>query len=81
MRVNVLNELKEKAAGLTPEENLELIAHLVRNVRITPEVIIKRRRWREIYGKARYPLTGEDAQTWVTRTRKESDEGRETHRK
>jgi len=79
MRVNVLNELKEKAAGLTPEENLELIAHLVRNVRITPEVIIKRRRWREIYGKERYPLTGEDAQTWVTRNKKESDEGRETH--
>lgn len=76
MRVSVLNDLKEKAAGLTPEENLELIAHLLSKVRITPEVLVKRRRWREIYGKAHYPLTGEDAQTWVTRTRKESDERR-----
>jgi hypothetical protein len=79
MPVSILNELKEKAAGLTPEENLELIAHLVKNVKITPEVIIKRRRWREIYGKAPYPLAGEDAQTWVTRTRKEADESRGKH--
>ncbi|HLA29142.1 MAG TPA: hypothetical protein VJZ49_14745 [Syntrophales bacterium] len=77
MGVRVLNDLKEKAAGLTPEENLELIAHLLSNVRITPKVLVKKRRWREIYGKAHYPLTGEDAQTWVTRTRKESDERRE----
>lgn len=77
MGVSVLNDLKEKAAELTPEENLELIAYLLSKVRVTPEVLVKRRRWREIYGKAHYPLTGEDAQTWVTRTRKESDERRE----
>ncbi|MGA1844797.1 MAG: hypothetical protein ACMUIS_09590 [bacterium] len=81
MRVSILNELKEKAAGLTPEENPDLIAHLIKNVQITPGVIVKKRRWREIYGKARYPLTGADAQTWVTRSRKESDESRERHRR
>ncbi len=77
MRVSVLNDLKEEATGLTPEESLDLIAHLLSKVRITPEVLVKKRRWREIYGKACYPMTGEDAHVWVKRTRKESDEHRE----
>ena len=28
------------------------------------------RKWEEIRGKAPYPLVGEDAQTWVSRNRK-----------
>lgn len=73
MGVKVLNVIKEQAAGLTPEENLELIAYLLNKIRISQEVMVKKRRWREICGKVKYPLAGEDAQIWVTKTRKESD--------
>ncbi len=78
MDVNVLKELKEKAKGLTPEENLDLIAHLVNRVRTAAgTALADRRKWSEICGKAPYPLTDEDAQTWVTKSRKESDERRQ----
>lgn len=32
--------------------------------------------WKDLRGKAPYPLCGEDAQEWVSRTRRESDERR-----
>ncbi len=38
-----------------------------------------RRKWREIMGAATEPLTGEDAQAWVSRTRQETTEHRATH--
>jgi hypothetical protein len=34
------------------------------------------RQWREIRSAAPYPLLGEDARTWVSRTRREGDEDR-----
>lgn len=77
MDLSILKELKEKAESLSPEENLDLIAHLLNKVRIAQMSSASRRKWSEIYGKAPYPLAGEDAQAWVTKTRKESDERRE----
>lgn len=41
----------------------------------------KRRSWSEIRGVVPYPMCGEDAQEWVSRTRRESDEQREVHRR
>ncbi len=35
------------------------------------------RKWSDLKGMAPYPLLGEDAQEWVSRTRKEGDEHRE----
>ena len=77
MDVNMLKELKEKSNTLSAEENLDLIAHLLNKVRTTQMASASERRWSEIYGKGPCPLAGEDAQTWVTKTRKESDETRE----
>ncbi len=37
----------------------------------------RRRQWREIQGILAYPVCGEDAQEWVSRSRRESDERRE----
>ncbi|MBI1747043.1 MAG: hypothetical protein HYR55_10705 [Acidobacteria bacterium] len=37
----------------------------------------KRRRWRVIRGMVTYPMCGEYAQKWVSRTRHEADEPRE----
>jgi len=45
--------------------------------RANPSIKYKKgRRWSEAAGIAAYPLVGEDAQEWVTRTRQEGDEKR-----
>ena len=76
MGKQLLKELKEKAGALTMEEDLELIDHLVHKIRTGHGETPPKRKWNEIRGAAPYPLTGEDAQTWVTRTRQESDRQR-----
>jgi len=46
---------------------------MVRKIRITQAQSGDCHIWREIYGTAPYPLTGEDAQTWAKRTRHEAN--------
>ena len=72
-----LDELVEKAEALTSDEQLLLIARLAERLRETYQVPRPRRKWREIRGSVPYPLLGEDAQAWVSRTRREGDEHRE----
>ena len=72
-----LDELVRKAEQLTADEQLALIAHLARRVRDAHHVSEPRRQWREICGSSLYPLLGEDVQTWVSRTRHDSNEHRE----
>ena len=74
-----LDELVKMAEELTSDEQLALIAHLVNRMRSTYQAPEPCRRWHEICGSASYPLVGEDAQFWVSRTRRESDEQREKH--
>jgi hypothetical protein len=76
MTLNRLDELLRKADQLTPDEQLWLIAQLAEKVRAARPGAKPRRKWREIGGAAPYPLAGEDAQAWVTRTRRESTEQR-----
>jgi hypothetical protein len=65
-----LDELVKKAEMLTSDEQLLLIARLAERLRETYQVSRPRRKWREIRGSAPYPLLGEDAQVWVSRTRR-----------
>ncbi|MEW5961822.1 MAG: hypothetical protein AB1801_29225 [Chloroflexota bacterium] len=74
MSAETLNELMVQANRLTPDEQLHLAAYLVERVRSGR---VPRRQWREIRGMARPSLLGEDAQTWVSRGRREADEPRE----
>jgi hypothetical protein len=71
-----LLELMERADQLPMRDQLELIAHVAEQVRQSQVESKPRRKWREIRGSAPYPLMGEDAQAWVSRTRRESDEQR-----
>jgi hypothetical protein len=82
MAINKAEEIYQRhIKELLPNERmklLELIAHDL--VTINGDFIQtnnKQRDWVEIRGKASYPLLGEDAQNWVSKTRKESDEQRE----
>lgn len=78
MSAQVLNELLERTGALTPEEQLWFIAQLAEKIRAAYPGPGPRRKWRDLRGKASYPLLGEDAQAWITRTRQESDEHRES---
>jgi len=70
-------EIVKQAETLAPEEQLYLIALLASQVQQAYRPAMPRRQWREICGAAPYPLVGEDAQTWVSRSRHEDDQARE----
>ncbi|HBB32211.1 MAG TPA: hypothetical protein DDZ80_27605 [Cyanobacteria bacterium UBA8803] len=81
MSYNNLQKLKQQADTLTLEEQLELIAYLAEKARQTQHITKPRQRWNEIRGLVPAPALGEDAQTWVSRTRQEANEHRESQLK
>ena len=72
-----LQEIIRRADALSLDEQLLLIAHLAEKARQEHQAPDPRPAWSEIQGIAPYPLAGEDAQAWVTRTRRESEASRE----
>ncbi len=64
-------QLLEQVDALDVEEQLRLEAHLLERAREAVAQEQPRRKWRELRGLATYPVVGEDAQEWVTRTRRE----------
>ena len=75
-----LTEIMQRAERLDADEQLQLIAYVANLARRGADGSPVRRSWLEIAGTAPYPLLGEDAQAWVSRTRRESDERRERGR-
>ena len=67
-----LSHILQQAEELSPDEQLDLIAYLAQKA-CQGYQTRRQRRWSDIRGIAPYPLVGEDAQDWVTRTRRESD--------
>lgn len=74
-----LQTIIEQVDQLPVATQLRLIAHLVKNVRQGHQAPVVRRSWRDIRGLFPYPMFGEDAQAWVSRTRQESDSQRMQH--
>lgn len=77
MTTTLLQELIEKADTLPTEEQWQLANHLVTRVLHQLPGAKPRRNWSEIRGLAKPSLFGEDAQTYISRTRREGDEQRE----
>jgi len=77
MAIEAYEQLLEQVDALDVEEQLRLAAHLLERAREVVAQEKPRRKWRELRGLATYPMVGEDAQEWVTRTRREGDEQRE----
>jgi hypothetical protein len=71
-----LPEVAALAAKLPPEQRRQLAESILQGL-AAARAPARRRTWREIRGCVPYPLFGEDAQTWVTRTRREEDERRD----
>ena len=72
-----LDEIVKKVESLKADEQLFLVSHIAGKLRVMYQDPKQRRKWSEICGLVPYPLFGEDAQDWVSRTRHESDEYRE----
>lgn len=72
-----LQKIFSEIDQLTPQEQLTVMEYLVDRVRnhLAPSQPL--RKWSDLKGMAPYPLLGEDAQEWVSRTRREGDEHRE----
>ena len=76
MSVQLLDLLFNQSGRLTPDEQLALAARLIERARQGASAP-PRHKWSEICGLFPYPLAGEDAQAWVSRTRRAGDEQRE----
>ena len=75
-KIQLIQELLDTLTAGVPSNGAEDDSEYVVD-RANPSIKYKKgRRWSEIAGAATYPLVGEDAQEWVTRTRKEGDESR-----
>jgi len=80
MATSKVTEIMKQAEGLSTTEQLELIALLAESARASSQEISQPtvgRKWSEAMGIAPDLLNGEDAQAWVSRTRREADESRE----
>lgn len=72
-----LPEIAALAAQLSPNDRRQLAETILQELATPPSTTPPRKRfWREIRGCVPYPLFSEDAQTWVSRSRRESDQGR-----
>jgi hypothetical protein len=72
-------DLATLASRLQPSEQLRLVERIVHGLATANEAPTMglRRSWCEIRGREAAPLCGEDAQAWVSRGRRESDESRD----
>ncbi len=77
MAAQLLDKIMQEADALSAPERLRLAAHLREGGSHNLPAPAPRRKWREIRGMARPSLFGEDAQTYISRTRREADEHRE----
>jgi hypothetical protein len=74
-----LEQVEALAAQLTTAERVQLVERLSRALQSPAgDLSAAEFDWTSIRGIAPGLLEGEDAQAWVTRTRRESDEQRET---
>jgi len=75
MATSTISDLyKQHIQNLSTSEMEELINLIQSDLRQKVEIC---RRWEEIAGAASFPLVGEDAQQWVSQSRREGDLSRQ----
>ena len=73
MSTQVLQDLMRQVDDLSTDELLHLLAYIAERARLGTN----RPKWGDICGIAPDLMDGEDAQEWITRSRRESTEHRE----
>lgn len=72
----LLKQILQELVQLSAEEQLEVIAQATEHLK-RRSVAKPQRKWSDLKGMVAYPMTGEDAQDWMSRSRRENDEYRE----
>jgi len=68
-----LEEVLHSIDQLSTPEQLEIICHITNRLK-QRELQQPKRKWLDLAGTSPYPLFGEDAQVWVSRSRREDQE-------
>ena len=76
MALQNIDQLLKRAGKLTPSERLLLASRLIQGVRSDLPSQKSRRKWRDAAGLLPYPALGEDAQLYITRTRRADNDRR-----
>jgi hypothetical protein len=65
---------------LSPTDRIQVMTHVIESIKeyVPTEPVRSQRKWSDLKGMVMAPLMGEDAQDWVSRTRREGDEHRES---
>jgi phage baseplate assembly protein W len=65
---------------LSPTDRIQVMSHVIESIReyVPTEPVKSIRKWSDLKGMAIAPLTGEDAQEWVSSTRQSGAEHRES---
>ena len=65
---------------LSPTDRFQVMTHVIESIKeyVPREPVKSQRQWSDLQGMATSPLMGEDAQEWVSRTRRKGDERRES---
>ncbi|NEQ70093.1 MAG: hypothetical protein F6K21_32305 [Symploca sp. SIO2D2] len=71
-----LEEVLHSIDQLSTPEQLEIISHITNRLK-QRELKQPKRKWLDLAGTSPYPLLGEDAQVWVSRSRREDQEQRD----
>jgi hypothetical protein len=74
MTTRELEDLARQAATLTDDEKLQLAALLIEQARSGKLSAAPASGWRDLRARLAEPALGEDAQQWVSRTRREGDQ-------
>ena len=70
MTTLLYSELVQQVDALQVDEQLRLATHILERARQAVTQEKSRHKWRDIRGLASYPMLGEDAQDWISRTRR-----------
>jgi hypothetical protein len=81
MMAVIIQRVLQDIDGLSLSDQMQVLEHLVQRVRrsVSGELLVEpspKQKISDFRGIAKYPMLGEDAQTWVSRTRREGDESR-----
>lgn len=72
--ITAVKEILRQADTLSTDEQLALASILIERARKKAAPQPGTRKWLDVMGASPYPMVGEDAQGWVTRTRQEGEE-------
>lgn len=76
MSLHNMDQLLQRAARLTPSERLLLASRLIQSVRNEMPSRQPHLKWKDAMGLLQYPAFGEDAQSYINRSRHSDDDHR-----